>query len=164
MDGVTAGVQKRLKQDMGRKHMHPKPYDFMYYTNLSMMVVALVVSLALGEFTTGYNFCVEHPQVMRLVVQFALCSAIGSSFIFYTVAHFDPLVCSTVTTTRKIVSVILSIVLKGHSLSAQGWSGVCLAIAGIMSEVHSKCTSSGKSSSSSSKKSTPLKAKVSGIS
>jgi UDP-galactose transporter B1 len=161
MDGVTAGVQKRLKQDMGRKHMHPKPYDFMYYTNLSMMVVALMVSLTLGEFTTGYHFCVEHPQVMWLVIQFALCSAIGSSFIFYTVAHFDPLVCSTVTTTRKIVSVILSIVLKGHSLSAQGWSGVSLAIAGIMSEVHSKCTSK---SSHVSKKSTPLKAKVSGIS
>lgn len=161
MDGVTAGVQKRLKEDMGRNHMHPKPYDFMFYTNLSMMIVAAVVSVLLGEFTEGWNFCVENPQVMRLVVQFAMCSAIGSSFIFYTVAHFDPLVCSTVTTTRKIVSVILSIVLKGHSLSAQGWSGVCLAIAGIMSEVHSKCTSK---SSHVSKKSTPLKAKVSGIS
>jgi len=154
MDGVTAGVQKRLKEDMGRKHMHPKPYDFMYYTNLSMMVVALAVSVLLGEFGEGWNFCVQHPQVMRLVIQFALCSAIGSSFIFYTVAHFDPLVCSTVTTTRKIVSVILSIVLKGHSLSVQGWSGVCLAIAGIMSEVHSKCTSG---------KNKKLKSKVSGI-
>lgn len=156
MDGVTAGVQKKLKQDMGRKHMHPKPYDFMFYTNLSMMVVAFCVSISLGEFAAGYDFCVQHPQVMRLVIQFAMCSAIGSSFIFYTVAHFDPLVCSTVTTTRKIVSVILSIVLKGHSLSAQGWSGVCLAIAGIMSEVHSKCTSGGG-------KTKKLKSKVSGI-
>jgi UDP-galactose transporter B1 len=93
--------------------------------------------------------------VMRLVIQFALCSALGSSFIFYTVAHFDPLVCSTVTTTRKIVSVILSIVLKGHSLSAQGWSGVSLACAGILAEVHSKCTGGGHR--------TKLKSKVSGI-
>lgn len=154
MDGVTAGVQKRLKEDMGRKHMHPKPYDFMFYTNLSMMLVALCVSVLLGEFSEGYIFCIQHPQVLRLVVQFAICSAVGSSFIFYTVAHFDPLVCSTVTTTRKIVSVILSIVLKGHSLSVQGWSGVCLAIAGIMSEVHSKCTSG---------KNKKLKSKVSGI-
>ena len=56
MDGVTAGVQKRLKQDMGRKHMHPKPYDFMYYTNLTMMVVALVVSLAWGNLLRDRTF------------------------------------------------------------------------------------------------------------
>jgi UDP-galactose transporter B1 len=154
MDGVTGGVQKKLKEDLTRRNMKPKPYDFMFFTNLSMMVVALAVSVGLGEFFDGWNFCLQHPHVMRLVIQFALCSAIGSSFIFYTVAHFDPLVCSTVTTTRKIVSVILSIVLKGHHLSAQGWSGVSLACAGILSEVHSKCTGGHRAK---------LKSKVSGI-
>eukprot|EP00968_Pinguiococcus_pyrenoidosus_P029219 scaffold8416_cov267-Pinguiococcus_pyrenoidosus.AAC.3 len=44
--------------------------------------------------------------------RFAACSAFGQSFIFYTIANFDPLVCTTVTTTRKIFSVLLSIVLK----------------------------------------------------
>lgn len=140
MDGVTGGLQKKLKKDMGRHNVQPTPYDFMFYTNLSMMVVALFVSLALGEFFTGWNFVMRHPAVMRLVFQFSICSAVGQSFIFYTVAHFDPLVCSTVTTTRKILSVLLSILLKGHSLSLHGWAGVSLAIGGILSEVHSKCT------------------------
>jgi UDP-galactose transporter B1 len=138
MDGVTGGIQKKLKTDMSRIGLSPKPYDFMYYTNLSMAVVALGISLLLGEFMDGWNFCRQHPAVMQLVLQFSVCSAIGQSFIFYTVAHFDPLVCSTVTTTRKIFSVLLSLVLKGHALTIQGWAGVSLAIGGIISEVHHK--------------------------
>ena len=50
-------------------------------------------------------------------------------------ARFDPLVCSTVTTTRKIFSVLLSILFKGHSVSVQGWMGLSLAVGGILSEV-----------------------------
>ena len=70
--------------------------------------------------------------------KFALCSAVGQSFIFYTIANFDPLVLSTVTTTRKIFSVMLSIFLKGHSLSLTGWSGIALACSGIFSELLAK--------------------------
>ena len=62
----------------------------------------------------------------------------GQSFIFYTIATFDPLVCTTVTTTRKIFSVLLSIFLKGHSLPPAGWAGVALASAGILAEAAGK--------------------------
>jgi solute carrier family 35 (UDP-galactose transporter), member B1 len=144
MDGITGGVQKRLKADLARVGLAPKPYDFMLYTNLSMAAVALFISLAIGDFREGCAFCAAHPKILTLVVQFSCCSAVGQSFIFYTVAHFDPLICSTVTTTRKIVSVILSLFLKGHSLSPQGAGGVLLAIGGILSEVHAKITSSRK--------------------
>ena len=43
------------------------------------------------------------------VANFCLCSALGQSAIFFTLANFDPLVCTTVTTTRKIFSVLLDI-------------------------------------------------------
>jgi len=142
MDGVTAGVQKRLKADLGKMGVKPKPYDFMFWTNLYMMGVASLVALALGEFTSGMAYCSAHPEILSLVVRFSACSAVGQSFIFYTVAHFDPLVCSTVTTTRKIFSVLLSIFTKGHKLSTEGWAGVALAIAGILSEVQSKVVAS----------------------
>ncbi len=77
----------------------------------------------------------SNPEVLSKIIKFALCSAVGQSFIFFTIANFDPLVLSTVTTTRKIFSVLLSIFLKGHSLSMVGWSGIALACGGIMSEL-----------------------------
>lgn len=114
MDGLTGGVQKRLLADMKQAKVTPQPYDLMTFTNLFMLIFALIISVVLGEFKEGMLYCAMNPQVYSMICKFSLCSAIGQSFIFYTLARFDPLVCSTVTTTRKIFSVMLSIVFKGH--------------------------------------------------
>ena len=144
MDGVTAGFQKRLKTETAKVGVKPKPYDFMFWTNLFMCLTAAVVAGVLGEIQSGMSFLVANPEIYNKIIKFAVCSAVGQSFIFYTIANFDPLVLSTVTTTRKIFSVLLSIFLKGHSLSAMGWSGIALACSGILSELQAKSSASKK--------------------
>lgn len=138
MDGLTGGVQKKLLSDLKRVNITPQPYDLMTYTNAFMMLFALMVAVVTQEFSQGLSYCKQNPAVFQLIWKFSLCSAIGQSFIFYTLARFDPLVCSTVTTTRKIFSVILSILLKGHNVSMQGWMGLGLAVGGIVSEMSRK--------------------------
>merc|ERR1712226_1533627 len=101
-------------------------------------LTAIVIATPLGEMQSGMKFCLDNPEILSKILKFALCSAVGQSFIFYTIANFDPLVLSTVTTTRKIFSVLLSIFLKGHSLSVTGWSGIALACGGILSELQAK--------------------------
>jgi UDP-galactose transporter B1 len=140
-DGITAGFQKRLQRDMSQVDLQPKPYDFMFWTNLFMCATAIVIALVLGELTSGAAFCAANPEIFSKIVQFSACSAIGQSFIFYTLAHFDPLILSTVTTTRKIFSVLLSIFFKGNALSLTGWSGIALACSGIFSELQLKASS-----------------------
>merc|ERR1711957_243729 len=98
------------------------------------------ISGALNEIGPGLAYCSANPEIFAKIVKFALCSAVGQSFIFYTIANFDPLVLSTVTTTRKIFSVLLSIFLKGHSLSLVGWSGIGMAVSGILSELQAKAS------------------------
>lgn len=138
LDGVTAGFQKRLKAETAKAGVKPKPYDFMFWTNLFMCLTAVVISGALNEVGPGLAFCTANPEIFEKIIKFAICSAVGQSFIFYTIANFDPLILSTVTTTRKIFSVLLSIFLKGHSLSLTGWSGIALACSGILSEMAAK--------------------------
>lgn len=147
LDGVTAGFQKRLKAETAKAGVKPKPYDFMFWTNLFMCLTASVIGLGLGEFTSGLAFTAANPEILSKIIKFALCSAVGQSFIFYTIANFDPLILSTVTTTRKIFSVLLSIFLKGHSLSGTGWSGIALACGGILSEMQAKMSGKSKSHS-----------------
>lgn len=144
MDGLTGGVQKRLLADMKQAKVTPQPYDLMTFTNLFMLIFALIISVVLGEFKEGMLYCAMNPQVYSMICKFSLCSAIGQSFIFYTLARFDPLVCSTVTTTRKIFSVMLSIVFKGHSIPMKGYAGLALAFTGIVSEVVNKVTKGHK--------------------
>lgn len=144
LDGVTAGFQKQLKSETAKAGVKPKPYDFMFWTNFYMCITAIVISLGLNEVTAGLAFCAANPEIFSKIIKFSACSAVGQSFIFYTISNFDPLVLSTVTTTRKIFSVILSIVLKGHALSLTGWSGIALACGGIVSELVASAGGKGK--------------------
>jgi len=141
LDGVTAGFQKRLMSSTAKAGVKPKPYDFMFWTNLFMAITAIFIAGALGEIQSGMAFCLDNPEILTKISYFALCSAVGQSFIFYTIANFDPLVLSTITTTRKIFSVLLSIFLKGHSLNLMGWSGIGMACCGIISELLAKSQS-----------------------
>ena len=82
-DGITGGVQNRLKQKSKALGVTAKPYDFMFWTNLYMAITAGAFALALGEFAPGINFCLENPVIFNKILKFALCSAVGQSFIFY---------------------------------------------------------------------------------
>lgn len=144
LDGVTGGVQKRVKTEAKKRGVVPKPYDYMFWTNAYMLVTAVVFSLARGELVRGTSFCLAHPSVLTKIIKFGACSAVGQSFIFYTIANFDPLVTTTVTTTRKIFSVLLSILTKGHSLNTQGWVGIAMASCGILADIASKGGSTKK--------------------
>ena len=108
------------------------------------LLTAMVAAGALGEIGSGISYMTANPEILSQIVKFAICSAVGQSFIFYTIANFDPLVLSTVTTTRKIFSVLLSIILKGHPLSLMGWSGIAMACGGILSELQDKMGSKKK--------------------
>ena len=134
-DGLTGGLQDRLKKKSKEVGVIAKPYDLMFWTNLFMGITAIVVALVLGDATTGFKFCVENPVILEKILKFAICSAIGQSFIFYTISEFNSLVCTTVTTTRKVFSVLLSIFIHGHKLSSTGWLGIGVASAGILSEL-----------------------------
>ncbi len=137
-DGITGGVQNRLKAKSKERGVNAKPYDFMFWTNLFMAITAGVFALFLGEVGTGLSFCFANPEIFEKIIKFSVCSAVGQSFIFYTIANFDPLVCTTVTTTRKVFSVLLSIFLNGHAMSNEGWFGISIASLGILSELQDK--------------------------
>ena len=69
----------------------------------------------------------------------------GQSFIFYTIANFGPLTCSSVTTTRKVFSVLLSIFLHGYDLSNNQKVGLAIACAGIFMELRKEFEKKQKS-------------------
>merc|ERR1712048_1398586 len=135
LDGVTGGVQDALKAKCKETGIKAKPYDMMFWTNFFMMLVGILVSFCLGEVATGTAFLLANPAILPKVVAFGVCSAIGQSFIFFVVSEYGPLKNATVTTTRKIFSVLLSIFLKGHALAPMGWAGIALGALGIIGEL-----------------------------
>jgi len=108
---------------------------------LFMLLVATVLAFVWPtkagsvQMLEGIGFIVANVDIMWKILTFAACSAFGQCFIFYVVANFGALKCSTVTTTRKIFSVLWSIFTKGYVLAPLGWFGIVLGTLGIIGEL-----------------------------
>ena len=110
-------------------------------------VILHKILLFAGTFAHVYTYLSVsvHSTLARPLTPFAACSAMGQAFIFYTISNFDPLTTTTITTTRKVSSTVLSILTEGHSLSGFGWCGLSVASAGISMEIVEKVGASGGS-------------------
>ncbi|KAI1375043.1 UAA transporter [Hypoxylon crocopeplum] len=84
-----------------------------------------------GELEAALGFMGRHPGVWADVLGFAACGAVGQVFIFYTLSTFSSVLLVTVTVTRKMFTMILSVVAFGHRLSNMQVLGVGLVFGGI---------------------------------
>ncbi len=109
-----------------------------------MALVAIVWSTLSGEASAGFSLCAGDSSLLLKVLKYSFCSAVGQAFVFFTIANFGPLTLATVTTSRKVFSVLLSIFLKGHALSGTGKFGLILACTGIFLELKKELNKSNK--------------------
>lgn len=87
-----------------------------------------------NEFFAAIGFIRRNPAVGNAILGFAACGAIGQIFIYYTLSHFSSLLLVTVTVTRKMLTMMLSVMWFGHRLSGMQWVGVGLVFGGVGAE------------------------------
>ncbi|KAJ4309398.1 UDP-galactose transporter [Neodidymelliopsis sp. IMI 364377] len=87
-----------------------------------------------GELSDALAFVTTYPSVGWDVLGFAACGAVGQVFIFNTLAHFSSLLLVTVTVTRKMLTMLTSVFLFGHTVTGMQWVGVGLVFGGIGAE------------------------------
>jgi UDP-galactose transporter B1 len=87
-----------------------------------------------GELSDALAFVTTYPSVGWDVLGFAACGAVGQIFIYTTLAHFSSLLLVTVTVTRKMLTMLTSVFLFGHTVTGMQWVGVGLVFGGIGAE------------------------------
>lgn len=133
IDGITNSTQDRIFSQ--HKITGQQMMFFMNVCMAVLMSVYLVVSNPFThELSNALSFCKEHPRVWLDIGLFSFSGALGQVFIFYTLQNFGSLVLVTVTVTRKMLSIILSVVWFGHVLSLGQWAGVAIVFIGIVLE------------------------------
>lgn len=89
---------------------------------------------ATHELSLALAFLQRHPRAFYDVLGFCACGAIGQVFIYYTLSKFSSLLLVTVTVTRKMLTMLLSVVWFGKRLTGGQWAGVGLVFGGIGAE------------------------------
>ncbi|KAK8508162.1 hypothetical protein V6N11_073663 [Hibiscus sabdariffa] len=84
------------------------------------------------------QFCKQHPEAAWDILLYCLCGAVGQNFIFLTISRFGSLANTTITTTRKFVSIVVSSLLSGNPLSPKQWGCVLMVFSGLSYQIYLK--------------------------
>ena len=133
MDGLTGPFQERLVAKYG-----PSTHQLMFYQNLASACWLFLLLILTGDLLPAITFVQLYPAVLKDILAFGLVSALGQNFIFYTVRNFSALACTTITTTRKFFTILISILIYKHTLSTRQWVAVVMVFTGIIWEVVAK--------------------------
>ncbi|KAH9458726.1 hypothetical protein Pst134EB_011021 [Puccinia striiformis f. sp. tritici] len=100
-----------------------------------------------NEFTAAIEFIKSYPKVLQDILLFSSAGAIGQLFIFETLSHFGSLTLVTITVTRKLFTMLLSIFIFNHKLSFGQWGGIAIVFLAIGLEAYVKMSGHGQAKS-----------------
>lgn len=136
LDGFTASTQDDVF------HTFPQltgPQMMCGMNAISSLITSIYLLLPVtSELSEATLFISAHPRILWDIIGFAVCGALGQAFIFFTLERFGSLVLVTVTVTRKMFSMLLSVAWFNHRLNLGQWTGVALVFGGIGGEAFLK--------------------------
>ncbi|KAI9318606.1 UAA transporter [Dichotomocladium elegans] len=144
IDGLTNATQDEIFHRFGRRVSGQHMMFFMNAIGSVYMALYLVLNPYNNELWRAIQFCQTHPAVVGDVLLFGLCGALGQLFIFYTLQEYGSLRLVTVTVTRKLFTMLLSIFWFDHRLTLGQWFGVLLVFLAIGIEAYIKKQESSK--------------------
>ncbi|VBB30467.1 unnamed protein product [Acanthocheilonema viteae] len=127
MDGITGAIQDKIhQQHKANAHV------MMFYMNLFSSLYLLIGVFLTGELFAFMVFVQSYPKVIMELFTLAAASALGQFFIFKTVTQFGPLTCSIITTTRKLFTMLSSVILFGNTLTQRQSLATVVVFTGLL--------------------------------
>ncbi|KAK1289949.1 UDP-galactose/UDP-glucose transporter 3 [Acorus calamus] len=135
-DGFTNATQDSITS----RYPKTSAWDIMLGMNLwgTIYNVAFMFGWSRGGGYEAVSFCLDHPEAAWDILMYCLCGAVGQNFIFLTISRFGSLANTTITTTRKFVSIVVSSLLSGNPLSAKQWASVLMVFSGLSYQIYLK--------------------------
>ncbi|KAI1720772.1 UAA transporter family domain-containing protein [Ditylenchus destructor] len=126
MDGVTGAVQDKI-----RHNYTTEKWSMMFFMNFYSAAFLAITLTATGELAAFIQFVQTYTFIVQDMLMFAIAGAAGQCFIFKIVTDFGPLPCSIVTTSRKLFSLFISVLLFGHPFSTRHMIGTAIVFSAL---------------------------------
>ncbi|KAH7570133.1 hypothetical protein JRO89_XS05G0050300 [Xanthoceras sorbifolium] len=135
-DGFTNATQDSITA----RYPKTSAWDIMLGMNLWGTIYNMIYMFGwpYGSGFEAVQFCKQHPEAAWDIFYYCLCGAVGQNFIFLTISRFGSLANTTITTTRKFVSIVVSSLLSGNPLSTKQWGCVFMVFSGLSYQIYLK--------------------------
>lgn len=155
---ILDGVVNSTQDEVFSKHRIEGPQMMLFMNIFSTIITSLAllfptaltpallvptsppstIGIPYNALTSVLDFITTHPTVLRDILAFSLAGAIGQLFIFLTLSLYGSLTLVTITVTRKMMTMLLSVFLFNHAMSMGQWAGVAIVFGGIGVEAEFK--------------------------
>lgn len=99
--------------------------------NFFGFLFVLIFSILKGEADNQLRFCMRHPTVIIDILALGLLQVLGQVAIYYVVANFKQHMFPLISTTRKVLTVLLSILVYRHKVNGTQWLAILLVFGGL---------------------------------
>ncbi|AET37894.1 UDP-galactose transporter HUT1 Ecym_2142 [Eremothecium cymbalariae DBVPG len=138
LDGLTNASQDAMLKGPSQKKITGA--HLMFALNLLIVVwnIGYLLVCDPNQWHSSIKQLTLDPQIWSYLLTYSICGAIGQCFIFFTLENYSSIVLTTVTVTRKMVSMLLSIFIYGHRVTLPQWMGIIIVFGGITWEAFLK--------------------------
>lgn len=137
LDGYTNN-----QQDYLFKTLKVSPLQMMQLVNMwqgvllsGYLILSWFVYEETSELMNAYKIINENSILQYDIAMFCACASIGQWLVFTVMKEFGSLVWVTVSITRKLVTILLSVFAFNHAISSMQWIGVVSVFIGMCLEV-----------------------------
>eukprot|EP00041_Stephanoeca_diplocostata_P014178 m.255173 g.255173 ORF g.255173 m.255173 type:complete len:331 (+) comp19610_c0_seq2:85-1077(+) len=124
-DGVYGPGQTAIKA----AHPNLRGEHNMFTMNLHAMLFTLASTYIWGGgFSSVVAFVTRHPSILPMMLNLVATMALGNLFIYKLQTDYGALTVTTITTLRKLFSILFSVLWFGHATAPLQWAGVLIVV------------------------------------
>jgi len=135
-DSFTSQWQDKIYQTYGKQNVDP--YQMMLGVNTSAIMITTSGLILSGDFPIVMEFLKANPSVFQYNVITAITSASGQLCIYYTIKEFGPIVFTIIMTTRQMISICLSAIIFGHTISFKSMIGAIIVFSVLFYQIRNR--------------------------
>jgi solute carrier family 35 (UDP-galactose transporter), member B1 len=129
-EGATSATEDRM-----RSEKKPTMLNLMFYVNIWSVAVGLIGIVTFNEAPRFLRFVMKHPEILKFIGLSMLVTTTGQFFRNSMVTIFGPLPLAIVSTIRKFISVFLSVILFGNSLTVRQWCAAAVVFGALFLDI-----------------------------
>ena len=126
-DGVISFSQKHMVNEKKEK---PRVFELMLHLASWQALFSFIMVVFSWREKGGVSFCLENPKVMGLMLWPSIIESIGQIFIYELIINHGPFFTSMITTLRKFITILLSVIIFGHVLTVTQWVSILMVFFG----------------------------------
>lgn len=137
LDGVTSNEQDQIFKEKQATSM-----QMMKNTNAWQAIYLTAFLVLEGMFNGGtsvmaraVNMIHHCPMVLYDILIFCICGCVGQLMLFGLIKEFGSLVWITVSVTRQLFTILLSVFIFNHHVKLGQWFGIVLVFSGLGLEI-----------------------------